>query len=131
MFGLSIEKIIVLAVVALFVLGPDRLPAAAAWIGHTVRRGKTVLADAQHRIQDELGPDYDRIREPLQELRAPLQELRSLRDPRRALLNNLLDPPAPSPPPPAAGPPTVSTPPAPRPRPEPGPAGTIDTSRAG
>lgn len=35
MFGLSIEKIVVLVVVALFVLGPERLPAAAAWLGKT------------------------------------------------------------------------------------------------
>ncbi len=33
MFDLSLEKIAVLMVVALFVLGPERLPAAAGWIG--------------------------------------------------------------------------------------------------
>lgn len=132
MFGLSIEKIIVLVVVALFVLGPERLPAAATWVGHNLRRGKAVLADAQQRIQDELGPDYDRIREPLQDLRAPLQELRNLRDPRRALLNHLLDEPAPTAPPPTATrPPAAQTTPAQPAAAQPAAAQPADSARTG
>jgi sec-independent protein translocase protein TatB len=39
-FDLSIEKLLILAVVALFVLGPERLPAAATWLARTLRQIK-------------------------------------------------------------------------------------------
>lgn len=47
MFGLSVEKLLVLAVVALFVLGPERLPAAAAWLGRAVHHVNGIISDAQ------------------------------------------------------------------------------------
>jgi sec-independent protein translocase protein TatB len=90
MFGLSIEKIVVLVVVALFVLGPERLPAAAAWLGKAIRQVKGFAAAANEQIHAELGPELDQLRQPLAELRAPLQELRALRDPRAAIMRHLL-----------------------------------------
>ncbi|AEA22333.1 twin-arginine translocation protein, TatB subunit [Pseudonocardia dioxanivorans CB1190] len=94
MFGLSVEKLFVLGVVALFVLGPERLPAAAAWVGQAVRKVKTFGEDAQQKLHDELGPEFEQIREPLAQLRAPLQELRSLGDPRTAAMRYLFSSPA-------------------------------------
>lgn len=91
MFDLSIEKIFVLLVVALFVLGPERLPAAAAWVGQTLRRVNSFVGDAEQRLRDEVGPDYDQIKQPLAELRKPLQELRTLSDPRGTLWRTFLD----------------------------------------
>lgn len=90
MFDLSAGKIVVLLLAALFVLGPERLPAAAAWLGGAVRKAKTLAASANAQISSELGPELDQLRAPLAELRAPLQELRSLRDPRSAVLHHLL-----------------------------------------
>lgn len=90
MFGLSIEKIVVLVVVALFVLGPERLPAAAAWLGKTIRQVKGFAAAANDQLHAELGPELDQLRQPLAELRAPLHELRSLRDPRAMMMRHLL-----------------------------------------
>jgi sec-independent protein translocase protein TatB len=77
-------------VAALFVLGPERLPAAAAWLGGAIRKGKALAASANAQITSELGPELDQLRVPLAELRAPLQELRALRDPRGAVLRHLL-----------------------------------------
>jgi Sec-independent protein translocase protein TatA len=40
-FDLSIGKLLILAVVALFVLGPEKLPTAATWLARTLRQIKT------------------------------------------------------------------------------------------
>lgn len=94
MFDLSFEKIAVLVVAALFVLGPERLPAAAEWLGSTIRQIKGFATAAGEQLQAEIGPELDHLRQPLAELRAPLQELRALRDPRAALMHHLMaDPP--------------------------------------
>ncbi len=94
MFDLSFEKILLLVVVGLFVLGPERLPAAAEWLGRSIRQLKGFAAAASEQIQAEIGPELDQLRQPLAELRAPLQELRALRDPRSAVMRHLMaDPP--------------------------------------
>lgn len=90
MFDLSPEKIFVLVLAALFVLGPERLPAAAAWLGGALRQAKALAASANEQIRSEIGPELDRLSEPLAELRAPLQELRGLRNPRAAVVRHLL-----------------------------------------
>ncbi|MFC4942376.1 twin-arginine translocase TatA/TatE family subunit [Pseudonocardia sp. GCM10023141] len=96
MFDLSFEKLLVLVVAALFILGPERLPGAAAWLGQTVRKVKEFGSGAQEQIRRELGPEFEEISRPLAELRAPLQELRALRDPRAAVMRHLLADPAPA-----------------------------------
>lgn len=70
--------------------GPERLPAAASWLGAAIRKTKALAATANDQISRELGPELDHLRVPLAELRGPLQELRSLRDPRGAALRDLL-----------------------------------------
>ena len=95
MFDLSFEKIFVLLVVALFVLGPERLPAAAAWVGKTLRQIRAFAADANEQLHREVGPELEQLRQPLADLRAPLAELRALGDPRRAVLRHFLSDPAP------------------------------------
>ena len=93
MFDLSLEKLFILAIVALFVLGPERLPAAASWLAQTLRQVKGFAADARHRIRSELGPEFDEIRGPLDDLRTDWTHLRTWRDPRTALIHHLRDDP--------------------------------------
>lgn len=93
MFDLSLEKLFILAVVALFVLGPERLPAAASWLANTIRQIKDYATDANHKIRSELGPEFDEIREPLNDLRTDWTDLRTWRDPRAALIHHLRDDP--------------------------------------
>ena len=62
-------EIIVLVVAALFILGPERLPGAAAWLGSTIRQVKGVVAGATQQVRDEIGPEFDEWRKPLDELR--------------------------------------------------------------
>jgi sec-independent protein translocase protein TatB len=115
-------EILVLLLAGLFILGPERLPEAAAWLGRTIRQVKNFASGARDQLRGELGPEFDQLRKPFEDLREPLQELRGLRnfDPRRAAIRSLFDddppfkpnghppppslPPLPSPPPPSLAP---------------------------
>jgi sec-independent protein translocase protein TatB len=90
-FDLSPEKLFILAIVAMFVLGPERLPTAASWLAKTLRQIKNYTADANQRIRSELGPEFDEIRQPLDDLRIDWTHLRTWRDPRTALTHHLRD----------------------------------------
>jgi sec-independent protein translocase protein TatB len=102
-------EIVVIVLAGLFILGPERLPAAAAWLGQNVRKAKEFAADANEQIRKEVGPEFDELRKPLADLRAPLQELRSLRSPRTVVMKHLLAEPDPEPAPAAATPRPPST----------------------
>ena len=86
-------EILVLLVAGLFILGPERLPEAAAWLGKTIRQVKDFASGARDQLRNELGPEFDELRKPIDELREPLRELRGLRnfDPRRAAVRTLFD----------------------------------------
>jgi sec-independent protein translocase protein TatB len=77
-------EILVLIVAGLFILGPERLPAAASWLGKSIRQVKEYASGAKEQLRGELGPEFD-------ELRKPLEELRGLRNfnPRTAATNAL------------------------------------------
>ena len=81
-------EILVLALVGLFVLGPERLPGAIAWVGQTLRTVRDYATGARDQLRNELGPELEEFRKPLEELRA----VRDL-DPRRAVRRHLFDPP--------------------------------------
>lgn len=61
MLGLSADKILILAVIAGFLLGPSRLPTAAAWLGRLVRELRNLADGAKTRARAELGEDFDDI----------------------------------------------------------------------
>ncbi|HEX7660977.1 MAG TPA: Sec-independent protein translocase protein TatB [Pseudonocardiaceae bacterium] len=86
MFNISGPEFLVLIAAGLFILGPERLPGAAAWLGRAARQARDYVNGAQQELTKDLGPEIDEIRKPLQELR----QLRSL-DPRRAIAQTLLD----------------------------------------
>ncbi|MEN3298704.1 Sec-independent protein translocase protein TatB [Pseudonocardia sp.] len=79
-------EILVLIVAGLFILGPERLPAAAAWLGKTIRQVREYATGAKDQLRNELGPEFD-------ELRKPLEDLRGLRNfnPRTAVRRSLFD----------------------------------------
>ena len=79
-------EIIVLVVAGLFILGPERLPAAAAWVGKSVRQVREFATGAREQLRGELGPEFDELRKPLEELR----DLRSF-NPRTAVRRTLFD----------------------------------------
>lgn len=62
-------EILVLIVAGLFILGPERLPGAAAWVGRSIRQVKEYASGARDQLRNELGPEFDELRKPLEELR--------------------------------------------------------------
>lgn len=58
-FGLTIEKMLLIGIIALFLIGPDRLPAYSAQLGRLIRQLRTMASGAKDRMRDELGPDFD------------------------------------------------------------------------
>ncbi len=87
MFGnLSWEHILVLIVVGLVILGPERLPGAIRWTSNALRQARDYLSGMTTQLRQDLGPEFDDLREPLSEL----QRLRGM-SPRAALTKHLLD----------------------------------------
>lgn len=84
--NLSWEHILVLVVVGLVILGPERLPGAIRWTSNALRQARDYLSGMTSQLRQDLGPEFD-------DLRAPLSELQKLRGmtPRAALTKHLLD----------------------------------------
>jgi sec-independent protein translocase protein TatB len=61
MFDLSFEKLLVIGVIALFLIGPQRLPAYAAQLARWVRVARGVVDSAKARVKDEMGPEFDDV----------------------------------------------------------------------
>jgi sec-independent protein translocase protein TatB len=59
MFGLSAEKIIILLLLAVLILGPERLPLYAQKLGEWVRKLRALIDSAQTQIKTELGDDFE------------------------------------------------------------------------
>lgn len=79
-------EVLVIIVAGLFILGPERLPEAASWLAKNVRKMREFANGARNQLRDEMGPEFE-------EFRRPLEDLRSLRsfDPRKAITNHLFD----------------------------------------
>lgn len=57
-----------LVVVGLVILGPERLPGAVNWFFTTLRQVRDYATGATQQLKDEMGGDFDAIREPLQQI---------------------------------------------------------------
>jgi sec-independent protein translocase protein TatB len=79
-------EILVLGIAGLFILGPERMPEAAAWLGRNIRKLREYASGARDQLRAEMGPEFDEIRKPLQDL----QQLRNF-DPKRAVSRYLTD----------------------------------------
>jgi sec-independent protein translocase protein TatB len=79
-------EILVLIVVGLVVLGPERLPGAIRWTSSALRQARDYLSGMTAQLREDIGPEFDDLREPLSEL----QKLRGM-TPRAALTKHLFD----------------------------------------
>ncbi|MEV5878829.1 hypothetical protein AB0L75_32345 [Streptomyces sp. NPDC052101] len=61
-FNLSPFTLVALALIALFLYGPDRLPKAVGEAARGLRRLRTVLRGATDGVRQELGPEYRDLR---------------------------------------------------------------------
>lgn len=76
MFGIGFPELMVIAFVALLVLGPDRLPGVAKQAGQMVRKLRAFADTARDELRSELGPEFADL------------ELRDL-DPRRVVRKHI------------------------------------------
>lgn len=88
-FGLGFGEIVIIAILALLVLGPDRLPDAAKTVGKTLRDLRRATDDIKGQLETEIYADERKAAKPA--LVPPVPAV----------------PPAPSGPPPAASPENV------------------------
>jgi len=61
MFGLTFEKLLIIGVIAVFLLGPERLPLYAAKLGQLVRSLRDMANGAKSRVKDEMGSEFDDV----------------------------------------------------------------------
>lgn len=59
MFGLSSEKIVILLVLAVFILGPERLPQYARSLANFIKKMRKLANSAQEQMKDELGEGFE------------------------------------------------------------------------
>lgn len=89
MFGLGPTELIVILILGVLLLGPQRIPEAAASLGKAIRSFRRATRELRDQIDIE-----DEVRRPLEDLRAALRD----------------EPPPYVPPPPSNNPPLISPP---------------------
>jgi sec-independent protein translocase protein TatB len=85
-FGLTFDKLVIILVIAVFLIGPDRLPGYAAQLARLVKTLRGFADGAKDRMRDEMGPEFDEVDWKKLD---PRQY-----DPRRIIREALLDDPA-------------------------------------
>ncbi len=58
MFDIGPAEFMVLAIVAIFVFGPDKLPDIARQAGQLLRSARRALTNARSQLSEELGPEF-------------------------------------------------------------------------
>ncbi|MEI2733260.1 MAG: Sec-independent protein translocase protein TatB [Dermatophilaceae bacterium] len=61
MFDINGYELVVLVIVAIIVLGPERLPEYAAKLGRGVRQVRAMAESARASLKDQLGPEFDEV----------------------------------------------------------------------
>lgn len=59
--GITIEKLLLIALIAGMIIGPQRLPRYAAALGQFVRRARDFARSAGSRVKEEMGEDFDDV----------------------------------------------------------------------
>jgi sec-independent protein translocase protein TatB len=60
-FGLTFDKLLIILVIAVFLIGPDRLPGYAAQLARLVKTLRGFANGAKDRLRDEMGPEFDEV----------------------------------------------------------------------
>jgi sec-independent protein translocase protein TatB len=100
-FGLTFDKLLIIAVIAVFLIGPERLPGYAAQLARLVRSLRSMADGAKERMREEMGPEFDEVDWKKLD---PRQY-----DPRRIIREALVDDPAPAAPKPVSAQPYRET----------------------
>ena len=60
-FGLTFDKLLIIAIIAVFLIGPDRLPGYAAQLARLVKSLRSMADGAKERMREEMGPEFDEV----------------------------------------------------------------------
>ena len=60
-FGLTIEKLLVIGVIAALIVGPERLPRYAEALAQFTTRARDYFRVAKTRVKEEMGEDFDAV----------------------------------------------------------------------
>ncbi|WP_203582439.1 Sec-independent protein translocase TatB [Microbacterium hibisci] len=60
-FGLTIEKLLLIGLVAALILGPERLPRYAEALAGFTKKAREWVTTARTRVRDEMGEDFDDV----------------------------------------------------------------------
>lgn len=60
-FGLTFDKILIILVIAVILVGPDRLPGYAAQLARLTKSLRDMANGAKDRMREEMGPEFDEV----------------------------------------------------------------------
>lgn len=60
--GINTTEFIVIALIFVVIVGPEKLPELAAQLARLIREGKAIATGAKARVQEELGPDFEELK---------------------------------------------------------------------
>ncbi|BDZ38856.1 twin-arginine translocase TatA/TatE family subunit [Microbacterium suwonense] len=60
-WGLDMDKLLLIGIVAVLIIGPERLPKAAEAFRRFTRQAAEYLRDTKTKMKDELGPEIDEV----------------------------------------------------------------------
>lgn len=60
-FGLTIEKLLLIGVIAAMLIGPERLPRYAESLARLTVRAREMMQGARSRMREEMGPEFDEV----------------------------------------------------------------------
>ncbi|MEJ7649082.1 MAG: hypothetical protein WKF57_08625 [Nakamurella sp.] len=76
---MSWTQIIMIVVIGVFLLGPERIPTAVQWVTGSLKKMRGMAQGAQQQLNSELGPEIAEMRRQIAELQG-LKELQSLKE---------------------------------------------------
>ena len=59
--GISMDKLLIIAMIAIILLGPERLPVYAQKLGEFVKNVRRMAEGAKGRLREEMGEDFDEV----------------------------------------------------------------------
>jgi sec-independent protein translocase protein TatB len=60
-FGITFDKLALIGVIAVFVLGPERMPEYARKLAQLVKSLRAMADGAKDRMREEMGPDFEEV----------------------------------------------------------------------
>lgn len=79
----------VIVVIGVFLLGPERIPVAVQWLTRSLKKVRTMAQGAQEQLHSELGPEIAEMRRQISELQS-LREFKELRELKELHPKNLI-----------------------------------------